>query len=75
MYAVGQGALGVECLTSRLDIINLLEPLNDADSYLSCVAERSFLRSLEGGCSVPVAVGSSVQKFQDGTLLSLKGLC
>ena len=27
---------------------------------LACIAERAFLRKLEGGCSVPVAVTSQV---------------
>lgn len=60
MYAVGQGALAVETRDDD-DVINrLLLPLNDRATLLSCVAERSLLRTLEGGCSVPVAVHSAV---------------
>jgi len=35
----------------------------------SCVAERAFLRTLEGGCSAPVAVESRLA----GDMLHLKG--
>lgn len=64
MYAVGQGALAVETRADD-DVVNrLLRPLNDRDSLVCCVAERSLLRTLEGGCSVPVAVHSSVGEGQ-----------
>jgi hydroxymethylbilane synthase len=74
MHAVGQGALGIECCASNLDVLKLLEPLNDPPTYFACMAERSFLRTLEGGCSVPVAVNSSIYKDSDGDkFLRLKG--
>lgn len=59
-YAVGQGALGVECALANSEVINLLGSLNDPATYLSCLAERNFLRTLEGGCSVPVGVNSVI---------------
>lgn len=60
LYAVGQGALGVECRESDWKILSLLEPLYDLDTTLRCVCERSFLKTLGGGCSAPVAVCSSL---------------
>lgn len=60
LYAVGQGALGVECRETDWDILSLLEPLHDVETTLRCVCERSFLRTLGGGCSAPVAVCSSL---------------
>ncbi|KAK2582309.1 hypothetical protein KPH14_004648 [Odynerus spinipes] len=60
LYAVGQGALGVECRESDWKILALLEPLYDVDTTLRCVCERSFLKTLGGGCSAPVAVCSSL---------------
>lgn len=61
MHAVGQGALGIECAEENNFILKFLEPLNHAATYIRCLAERSFMRTLEGGCSVPIAVFSSVQ--------------
>lgn len=67
MYAVSQGALGVECRAGDAATLQLLSELHDLDTALSCVAERSFLRTLEGGCSVPVSVFS--EKTDDKLLL------
>ncbi|XP_070203366.1 porphobilinogen deaminase-like, partial [Littorina saxatilis] len=58
MYAVCQGALAVECRTGDEGTLKLLANLHDLDTAICCVAERSFLRTLEGGCSVPVSVYS-----------------
>lgn len=60
MYAIGQGALGVECLATNLNVVKLLEQLNDPETYFKCLAERSFLRTLEGGCSIPIAACSLI---------------
>lgn len=61
LYAVGQGALGVECRETDWKILSLLEPLYDVETTLRCVCERSFLKTLGGGCSAPVAVSSTLK--------------
>ncbi|VEN48950.1 unnamed protein product [Callosobruchus maculatus] len=74
MYAVGQGALAVECREDNLDIIKLLDPLYDLETALSVTAERSFLKTLGGGCSAPVAVFSSIKPKKGNKVhLSLHG--
>lgn len=52
--AVGQGALGIECVSGRSDVQALLEPLvHEATSW--CVhAERAVSRALAGSCVVPL---------------------
>lgn len=55
LHAVGQGALGVECRSSDQAVLQLVSQLTHRATLLSCVAERAYLRRLEGGCSVPVA--------------------
>lgn len=60
MYAVSQGALGVEVLESSSGLIDLLSVLHHRDTVLQCVSERALLRTLEGGCSAPVAVKAEV---------------
>uniref|UniRef100_A0A8C9XQI4 hydroxymethylbilane synthase n=1 Tax=Sander lucioperca TaxID=283035 RepID=A0A8C9XQI4_SANLU len=64
MYAVGQGALAVEVRARDADILEMVSVLHDPDTVLRCIAERAFLRHLEGGCSVPVAVHTEVKDSQ-----------
>ncbi|EFN77375.1 Porphobilinogen deaminase [Harpegnathos saltator] len=76
LYAVGQGALGVECRESDWETRSLLEPLYDMETTLKCVCERSFLKTLGGGCSAPVAVASSLEGEElkiTGAVWSLDG--
>lgn len=56
MYAVGQGALAIECREADKDMESLLAPLHHRPTVLRVVAERSLLKRLGGGCSAPVAV-------------------
>ncbi len=52
--APGQGALGIEILSSRADVAAWLKPLHD-EATAHCVrAERSFSRELGGSCRVPL---------------------
>jgi hydroxymethylbilane synthase len=51
----GQGALGIECLSARRDLVEALAALGDRDSWLACSAERAVSRALGGSCSVPLA--------------------
>ena len=53
--AVGQGALAIETRSEDERTLNACRTLNDPESELCAMAERSFLRSLEGGCQVPIA--------------------
>lgn len=56
LYAVGQGALGVEVREGDERVLALLGKLRDQGAWLACLAERSLMRALEGGCSVPIGV-------------------
>lgn len=58
LHAPGQGALGLEIRHSDARILKLLSPLNHIPTAVTCSAERSFLKELNGGCSAPVAVES-----------------
>ena len=70
LHAVGQGALGIECRTGDDDILNLLKVLSHGPTTARCLAERAFLRELEGGCQVPIGVNTVL----DGDTLTLTGL-
>jgi hydroxymethylbilane synthase len=52
--SAGQGALGIECLASRADIIACLQPLVDAETTACVIAERAVARALAGSCEVPL---------------------
>ncbi|ODV82447.1 porphobilinogen deaminase [Suhomyces tanzawaensis NRRL Y-17324] len=58
-YAVGQGALGIEIRKGDKVMKKILERIEDIPASLRCHAERSLMRYLEGGCSVPIGVGTS----------------
>lgn len=58
LHAPGQGALGLEIRHSDARILKLLSPLNHFPTAVTCSAERSFLKELNGGCSAPVGVES-----------------
>jgi hydroxymethylbilane synthase len=68
--AAGQGALGVECLVERADVIDLLKPLNDPAVAKCVAAERAVSRHLGADCSLPIAAYA----FDRGGRLFLRGL-
>ncbi|MED5051047.1 hydroxymethylbilane synthase [Anoxybacillus rupiensis] len=53
--AVGQGALGIECREDDEELLEWLQKLNDRETERAVLAERAFLREMEGGCQVPIA--------------------
>lgn len=52
--AVGQGALGIEINQNNYELHELLQALHHEETFCSVTAERDFLRTLEGGCQVPI---------------------
>lgn len=70
LYAVGQGALGIECRADDEDVISLLKAIEHIPTRDRVLAERAFLRELEGGCQVPIGVQTQL----DGDTLTLTGL-
>ncbi|MTJ08504.1 MULTISPECIES: hydroxymethylbilane synthase [unclassified Anabaena] len=70
LHAVGQGALGIECRADDTQVISLLKAIEHPQTRDRCLAERSFLRVLEGGCQVPIGVNTEI----NGDQLTLKGL-
>ena len=51
MYAVGQGAMAVECRANDEKLLSFLTEIHDYDTILPCIAERAFLQTL---VSLPV---------------------
>lgn len=68
--ACGQGALGIEIREDRQDIIELIAFLNHRETQICVEAERSFLKTLDGGCQVPIASHTQL----NGSTLIFEGL-
>ncbi|KAG2070638.1 porphobilinogen deaminase [Suillus decipiens] len=59
-HAVSQGALAVEIRADDQEARKLCKALTHQETQWKCLAERALLRELEGGCSVPVGVSTSL---------------
>jgi hydroxymethylbilane synthase len=70
LHAVGQGALGIECRDGDAAVLEQIKVLEHIPTARRCLAERAFLRELEGGCQVPIGVNT---RF-DGDELVLTGM-
>jgi len=70
LHAVGQGALGIECLSDNKQLISLLKEIEHPQTRDRTLAERAFLRDLEGGCQVPIGVNTEI----NGGELTLTGI-
>jgi len=59
--AVAQGLLGIEARLDDKETVNIVSVLNHRESSIRAEAERSFLKTLEGGCQVPLGAYSTVE--------------
>lgn len=67
--AVGQGALGIECLADRHGLIRLMQPLHHLETGQCVEAERAMSRALAGSCQVPLGGFAEIA----GGMLRLRG--
>jgi hydroxymethylbilane synthase len=63
--AAGQGALGIEVLSSRPEMAQWLAPLDDAATAACVRAERAVSRALAGSCEVPLG---AYAEMRDGSI-------
>ncbi|MCP4599128.1 MAG: hydroxymethylbilane synthase [Proteobacteria bacterium] len=59
--AVSQGAMAIETRSDDTSVLELLEPLTDKETGTAVTAERALLRTLEGGCQVPLGALATVK--------------
>ncbi|MDQ3919101.1 MAG: hydroxymethylbilane synthase [Acidobacteriota bacterium] len=74
--AVSQGALGIETRADDEETNALVSCLDHAPTRAAVVAEHALLRSLGGGCQVPIAAHATVEGKRlrlDGLVASLDG--
>lgn len=75
--APAQGALAVVCRENDLEVEVQCKTLNHHETAVCTGIERSFLRSLKGGCSIPIAALAIINKKNirfNGNILSLDGV-
>ncbi|HEX2639758.1 MAG TPA: hydroxymethylbilane synthase [Pyrinomonadaceae bacterium] len=66
--AVGQGAVAVEVRADNTDAAELVSEIDHKPTRVCVAAERALLRTLEGGCQVPI--GANAQLENDRLRLS-----
>ena len=66
--AVGQGALGIEVASKNKFAKRIASGIHDAKTALTISAERAFLKTLGGGCQVPI--GAFAELKSNGLYLS-----
>ena len=59
--AVGQGALAIEIHKDNKFVDEILRSIHHENTYISVLAERALLRTLEGGCQVPIGAFAEVK--------------
>lgn len=65
--AVSQGVIGVETRENDEEIIALVQLVNDKQAEICVKAERALLKSLEGGCQIPI--GAYAELTEDTVVL------
>ncbi|HUI59713.1 MAG TPA: hydroxymethylbilane synthase, partial [Steroidobacteraceae bacterium] len=70
--AVSQGAIGVCMRSGDGETARWLKPLDDRASRLATTAERTLLRTIEGGCQVPLGALGSLGTGASGEILRLR---
>src|SRR5437763_16683014 len=74
--AVFPGALGLETRSDDTETNAFVSRLDDKETRAAILAERALLRSLGGGCQVPIAAHATVGEGRlrlDGLVASLDG--
>ena len=68
--AVSQGAIGVQIRADDADVAEWVEGLEHPETRAATTAERALLRTMEGGCQIPVGAFAEVEE----TGLRLRGV-
>ncbi len=72
--AVGQGALGIELRSDDERTASFVKALHHEQTACAALAERALLRTLEGGCQIPIGAYGRVEKEGDSDVLKLDAI-
>ncbi len=64
--AASQGAIGIDCLSGRSKIADIVSAINHTETFTCVMAERAFLEAIGGTCHSPVAAHAFIL---DGMLM------
>jgi len=67
---MGQAALGIQIVSSNDHVREIVQVLNDEDTFLCSTLERDFISKIGAGCSAPVAVNVTI----DGEIVEIKAM-
>jgi len=70
--AAGQGALAIQCLKERQEVMDLLAAIHHRETGIETSAERAFIDRLGAGCNA--AVGASARIVEGGQVV-LRTIC
>jgi hydroxymethylbilane synthase len=74
--AVGQGIVGITCRHGDWERHDRVQAIRDYEAWDEAIAERSWLRTLRGGCNVPAGANARAvegQLYIRGRVLSIDG--
>lgn len=74
LYAVGQGAIGLEIRKDDAVLSGMLEKIEHRETTFAVLAERSLLRTLEGGCSAPLGVETEWVQTPEGRKMRMRSI-
>jgi len=67
--AIGQGTIALECKSDDKDTIQLLKTINHIETEVAAMAERSFMKTIGGGCKFPLAAHAEI--FENSIMLNV----
>lgn len=62
--AAGQGAMAIEVLSHREDLLRCLAPLNHLPTSQAVLAERTVSKAFGGSCQIPLAAFAEIEAGQ-----------
>lgn len=59
--SVGQGAIAIECRKDDRETIEMLRTINEPNTEICIIAERSYMKTIGGGCKFPLGAYAQVE--------------
>ena len=59
--AIGQGAIAIECKADDIETYEMLRSINDINTEIAIKAERSYMKTIGGGCKFPLAAYATIE--------------
>lgn len=72
--AVGQGALGIEIRNNDQRVTEVVKTLHHYPTAQATLAERALLRTLEGGCQIPIGTFGRIEQENREKVLRLDAI-